>query len=66
MLRRSCVIVGVATLSGCGGNVCTGWSATYISPDDKLTEQTAKKILKDNEYGASLHCPGFKPKGGWL
>jgi hypothetical protein len=53
---------GAISLGGCGGGVCTGWSATYISKDDKLTEGTARKILADNEYGASLHCPGFEPK----
>lgn len=57
------LISGVAiSLASCGGGVCTGWSATYISKDDVLTEDTARKILKDNQYGESLHCPGFTPK----
>jgi hypothetical protein len=50
------------TLSGCGGSVCTGWSAIRVSPRDKLTEGTEREILNHNEYGARLQCPAFKPK----
>ena len=61
------MIAGLGVLTGsCGGSVCTGWSATYVSPDDKLTDATARKILRDNEYGAKLGCPGFKAKGKWF
>jgi len=59
------LIVGVvtSTLAGCGGGVCTGWSAIEISKKDKMTQGTERQILKHNEYGESLHCSAFKPKG---
>jgi hypothetical protein len=58
------VIVGSAiSLAGCAGSVCTGWGPITVSKDDKLTDGTARQILKHDEYGASLHCPAFKPKG---
>lgn len=53
-------------LSSCAGGVCTGWSAIYVDPEDKLTDGTARQILKHDEYGASLKCPAFKPKGKWF
>lgn len=42
--------------------MCTGWSAIYVSPKDKLTEGTEREILNHNEYGARLQCPAFKPR----
>lgn len=66
-LRSVCVIVGAAmTLSSCGGGVCTGWGVVHARPGDKFTDSTAKEILGNNEYGAELKCPAFKPKGGFL
>jgi hypothetical protein len=63
-LVTGCTIAGLALLlSGCGGGVCTGWAAIYVSSDDKLTEGTSKEILAHNEYGAKLGCSAFKPKG---
>jgi hypothetical protein len=57
------LIAGVAiSLSGCGGAVCTGWSPIRPSKDDNLTDGTARQILKHDQYGASLRCPGFSPK----
>jgi len=62
-LRSSFVIVGLAiSLAGCGGSVCTGWEPVYIKKEDKLTDTTARAILKNDEYGSSLHCPAFKHK----
>ena len=70
LVRRSikiCVIAGLAiSLSGCAGFMCGGFQPTYVSKDDQLTEGTARSILKNNEYGARMHCPTFKPKGGWF
>lgn len=61
------MIVGLAMMvSSCGGGVCTGWDPIYIEKDDKLTDKTAARILKHDEYGASLKCSAFKPKGGWF
>lgn len=65
-LRSAFAIGGLVLLSSCGGGVCTGWSPIYIDPEDKLTDGTAKQILKHDEYGASLKCTAFKPKGGWF
>ena len=67
-LRNSFAIAGLAVLlSSCGGGgVCTGWGPIYIDPQDKFTDRTAKQILKHDEYGASLKCAAFKPKGGWF
>lgn len=63
-LRTVCVIAGLGAINaGCASGVCTGWSAIYVSPDDKLTDGTAKQILKHDEYGARLKCPGFSPSG---
>lgn len=60
------MIVGLGTiLSGCASGVCTGWGPIYVDPKDKLTDGTAKQILKHDEYGARLKCPTFKPNGGW-
>lgn len=57
------MIGGLAiSLSGCAGGTCAGWDAIYVSKDDKLTDGTAKQILKHDEYGAKLGCPAFKPK----
>ncbi|QOZ25266.1 hypothetical protein XH93_17980 [Bradyrhizobium sp. CCBAU 51753] len=62
-LRTGFAIAGLAiSLSGCGGSVCTGWSAIYVSKDDRLTPGTSKAILGHNEYGERLGCPAFKPK----
>lgn len=63
-MTRNFAIAGLVTisLSGCGGGPCTGWSAIYVSPKDKLTEGTEREILAHNEYGASLKCPAFKPR----
>jgi hypothetical protein len=56
------VIVGLgAILSGCGGGVCTGWNAIYVSDRDILTPETSDQILAINEYGYKLNCPGFTP-----
>ncbi len=53
-------MIGVATiLSGCGGGVCTGWKAIYVSNQDELTPKTEAQILKHNRYGKSLSCSGF-------
>jgi hypothetical protein len=58
------ISAGLATsLTGCAGGTCAGWAAIYVSEDDKLTDGTAKQILKHDEYGAKLGCPAFKPKG---
>lgn len=57
------MIAGLGTsLGGCLTGVCTGWSATYVSKQDVLTPETARKIRTDNEYGVRLGCPGFTPK----
>jgi hypothetical protein len=53
---------GAISLGGCGGGVCTGWSAIYVSKDDKLSEGTSREILAHNNYGQTLHCSGFTPK----
>jgi hypothetical protein len=53
-------------LGSCGGGVCTGWAPIYVGKDDKLSDKTASAILKHDEYGASLKCSAFKPKGGWF
>lgn len=61
------LIVGAGiSLSGCMTGLCTGWGSIRPSKDDVLTEGTARQILKHNNYGLSLKCPAFKPKGGWL
>lgn len=65
-LRNVCVIAGALALSACGGGVCTGWGVVHARPGDKFTDETAKEILGNNEYGASLKCPAFKPKGSWF
>lgn len=46
--------------------MCGGFEPIYVSPEDKLTEQTARSILKHDEYGAKMGCPAFKPKGKWF
>lgn len=43
--------------------MCTGWAPVYVSKEDKLSDGTAKSILKNNEYGVALRCPAFQPKG---
>lgn len=61
------MIVGLGlSVSGCAGSVCTGWSAIKVGKEDKLTDETAREILKHNEYGARLRCPAFKPGGKWF
>lgn len=54
-------------LAGCatkGGPVqtdpCAAWRPIYVSPDDVLTDATARAILKHDRTGAKL-C-GWKPK----
>lgn len=44
-------------------STCAGWEAIYVSNKDKLSEATAKAILKHDEYGLALKCPAFKAKG---
>lgn len=62
-LRTVCVIVGLAmTASGCARFSCSGFAPIYVSKADKLTDGTAKAILKHDEYGAKLGCSAFKPK----
>lgn len=61
------MIVGLALMtSSCGGGVCTGWAPILVGKDDTLSDKTATAILKHDEYGASLKCPAFKPKGKWF
>lgn len=60
------MIVGLGiSLSGCFGG-CGAFVPVEVSKNDKLTEGTARQILKNNEYGYELQCPAFKPKGGFL
>ena len=65
-LRSVCVIVGALSLSGCAMGPCAGWGVVHSRPGDAFTDKTAKEILKNNEYGAALKCPGFTPRGGRL
>ena len=61
------MIAGLAiSVSGCAGFMCGGFEPIRVSKDDQFTEGTARQILKNNEYGARMHCPAFKPKGGWF
>ena len=58
------MIAGLAiSLGGCMASTCAGWEAIYVSNKDKLSEATAKAILKHDEYGLALKCPAFKAKG---
>lgn len=61
------MIVGLAiSVSGCATGACTGWGPIKVGEGDQFTDETARDILKHNEYGARLKCPAFKPKGSGL
>lgn len=66
-MHRLCtatLIVGIGiSLSGCLTDSCAGWKAIKPSKNDKLTDGTARQILAHDEYGESLGCRGFTPKG---
>lgn len=58
------VLGALALLSGCEtagrvlltDQVCAGWAAILISPDDVLTEETAQQIEAHNEFGQAQGC----------
>lgn len=59
-------------LTGCAGNtvplvadakLCEAWSELQVCPQDKFTDQTAKRILGLNEgRKAGFSCPPAKTK----
>lgn len=63
----------IATIaSGCASlNACGGFRYMYPSPQDKLTDGTAKQIAENNMYGEEQKCPErnslrAKPEPGLL
>lgn len=55
-------------MAGCAERVavktdfCTSWRAIYVSPQDVLTDGTAKAIKAHDETGVKLACwPAPKP-----
>lgn len=48
------VCLMVMLLSSCGNlGADSGFSPIYINKDDQLTDETARQILQNNEYGKS-------------
>ena len=59
MSKTASMALILLSLSGCGGSgpdnsFCVVAEPIYLSPEDKLSDRTLRKVLAQNEKGASL------------
>ena len=56
------LLASCAMAAGCQPRVivktdfCTGWKPIIVSPDDVLTDPTAKQIFAHDEHGVAIKC----------